>query len=326
MAWDSVPWFTEGGAEHSSEVARLLAYAAFGGAEGVVGSGDLSVRQLSAPAAAVQIRTGACAILNRAPGGQYQAYAARLPSVDELPIAATGASPRSDLIVARIENPYSAGETWPNPTDPVVGPYVFTRVISGVPATTTSVRQVRPNDSAITLARIDMPANTSSVTQTVIKDLRTMVAPRRERRIYNAFPDTLSELKWSDGNWYTWPAAANWDIEIPTWATRAKLITTVAGLRITRADLFAKMQNAMGSILLGQDTFIDDDQGASTRRNTIVIADNWAIPASARGTVQKLRLQSSIYQSVAGDMSVDHGTSLIADIEFVEDPVEDEAV
>lgn len=322
-SWDSVPWFTEGQAEHSTEVARLLAYAAFGGAQGIVGSGDLAVKALSSPAAQVQVRSGACAILNRAAGATYQAYAGRLPTSETVNVAATGASARSDLVIARVENPYSYGETWPLPSDPTVGPYIFTRVISNVPKTTTSVRQVRPTDSAITLARIDIPANTSAITQAMIKDLRTMVGPRRERVLYTAFPGSLSTLAYSDNKWHNWPGAASWDIDVPTWATRAKLVMTFAGFRMTKSDVFARMQTKFGS-LLGQDTYIDDDSGNNTRRSTIVLADNFAVPSSMRGTTRTLAVQTYMYKSETGDVSVDAGTSIIADVEFVESPDEEE--
>lgn len=324
MAWDSVPWFTEGGAVHSSEVARLLAYAAFGGAEGVVGSGDLRVRALATPGPEVQVLAGACAITNRAAGAAYQAYAGRLPTADRVDIAATGVSARSDLIVARVENPYSYGETWPNPSNPEVGPYIYTRVISNVPKTTTRVSQVRSSDSAIALARIDLPANTSSVTQAMITDLRTMVSPRRDRRLYTAFPNALSQLTYSDNKWHNWPGEpARWNIDVPTWATRMKLVTTLAGFRYLRADVYAKMQNVFGG-MLGQDTVIDDDQGANARRSTIVLADNLSIPSSMRGTTQQLYLQTYMYKSESGDVAVDAGTSIVADVEFVEAPDDEE--
>ncbi|CAM5235428.1 hypothetical protein [Streptomyces griseomycini] len=321
--WDSVPWFTEGQAEHSTEVARLLAYAAFGGGQGIVGSGDLAVRALSSPAAQVQVRPGACAILNRAAGATYQAYAGRLPTSDTVNIAATGSSARTDLIVARVENPYSYGETWPLPSNAATGPYIFTRVISGVPSTTTDVRQVRPNDSAITLARITIPANTSAITQGMIKDLRSMVSSRRDRVLYTAFPGTLSTMGYSDNRWHNWPGAASWDIDVPSWATRMKIVMTFAGLRMTRSDIYARMQTKFGS-MLGQDTYIDDDSGTGTRRSTIVLADNHAVPSSMRGTTQTLSVQTYMYRSETGDLSVDAGTSIVADVEFVEKPDEEE--
>ncbi|MFK0290729.1 hypothetical protein ACIQU6_09650 [Streptomyces sp. NPDC090442] len=322
MPWDSVPWFTEGGAEHSSEVARLLAYAAFGGSEGVVGAADLQVRALSSPAAEVQVTTGAVAIINRAAGAPYQAYAARLPTGDRVPIAATGAAARSDLIVARVENPYSYGESWPNPEDPKAGPYVFTRVISGVPKSTTSARQVRSSDSAVALARVDIPANTSSITQAMIKDLRGMVSPRRARKLFTSFPGAASSLTYSDNKWHNWPGAARWDVSVPQWATQVNLVTTFAGLKFSKANVFANMQHSfIGK--LGEDTTIDDDQGKGNRRSTIVVADSFYVPPAARGTVQTLFIQTYMSKAETGDLTVDQATSIISDVEFVEAPDQD---
>ncbi|OVZ99479.1 hypothetical protein B9W64_37430 [Streptomyces sp. CS159] len=323
MPWDSVPWFTEGGAVHTSEVARLLAYAAFGGGEGVVGSGDLRVKALSTPGPEVQVMTGACAILNRTAGATYQAYAGRLPTADRVPIAATGVSARSDLIIARVENPHAYGETWPLPSDEKVGPYIFTRVLSNVGNTTTNIRSLSSSRAAIVLARIDIPPNTTAITQSMIKDLREMVSPRRDRRIYTAFPGSLSTLSYSDNKWHNWPGAARWNIDVPIWATRVKIITTLAGFRYTRGDVFASMQNVFGGTL-GQDTVIDDDQSTGTRRQTVVIADNMSVSAAKRGTTQTLYLQTYMSKAETGDVSVDGGTSIIADVEFVEAPDEEE--
>ncbi|NGO67885.1 hypothetical protein [Streptomyces boncukensis] len=324
--WDSVPWFTEGGAEHSSEVARLLAYAAFGGAEGIIGAGDLRVRALKAPAAAVQVLPGACAVLNRAPGAAYQAYAARLPTADEVPIAATGAHGRSDLIVARIENPYSYGETWPQPEDPAAGPYVFTRVISGVPKTTTSVRQVRPQDSAITLARIDLPAGTRSVTQSVITDLREMAAPRR-RRVVRALrgvwstPDAVGNIKLPEHEEF--PQGARWDIEIPEWATSATIIATWAGLdQRNPKDSYGYLRAAIGSRRTPWTRFNCDWVG-SHQRFTFVGGGTVSIPAKLRGTVQDLVMHGAGEPGFKGLLEADGGATVFCDIEFVEDPDQD---
>ncbi|MFP3990985.1 hypothetical protein U9R90_26665 [Streptomyces sp. E11-3] len=328
MAWDSVPWFTEGGAEHSSELARLLAYAAFGGAEGVVGARDLQVRALSSPAASVQIRTGACAITNRAAGAAYQSYAARLPVAEQIPIAATGATARSDLVVARIENPYSYGETWPNPPDPKVGPYVFTRVISGVPKTTTHVGQVRSSDSAIALARIDIPANTASITQTMIKDLREMVSPRRRRVVRHLHgvwdtPDEVGNIK--EPNWEMFPNGARWDIEIPEWATQLFVQATWAQLdQRNPYHAYGYLRVRVGSRAT-KSTRYNCDWVGSPQRHTFVGGGRLYIPASMRGTVQTVTMEGSGRKGDKGVLEVDGGSVVFTDLEFVEAPDEDES-
>ncbi|WP_328736529.1 hypothetical protein [Streptomyces bobili] len=327
MPWDSVPWFTEGGAEHSSEVARLLAYAAFAGAEGIIGNSDLQVKALSSPGSSVQVMTGACAILNRAAGARYQAYAARLPSADTVNIAATGATARSDLIVARIENPYSYGETWNQPADPTVGPYIFTRVISGVPKTTTRVKQVRAGDSAITLARIDIPANASAITQGMIKDLREMANPRR-RRVVRALrgtwttPDEVGNTRYP--SWEEFPNGARWDIEVPEWATKATIMATWAGLDQRNAkDSYGHLRVVLGSLATPITNFNCDWVG-SAQRFTFVGGGDVTIPASMRGNVYDLVLEGCGASSgYTGVLEADGGATVFADIEFVEDPTED---
>ncbi|MGW3627867.1 hypothetical protein [Streptomyces sp. NPDC000880] len=324
--WDSVPWFTEGGAEHSSEVARLLAYAAFAGAEGTIGAADLQVKALTAPAAAVDITPGACAILNRASGGQYQAYAARLPVTEQVAIPGTGVAARSDLVVARIENPYSYGETWPNPSDAKVGPYIFTRVISGVPATTTSVRQVRPSDSAITLARIDIGPNTSSITQSMIKDLREMSNPRRRRVVRYMHGariggDSVGDVK--QPSWEEFPNGCRWPIEVPEWATSATIIAHWAGLAQKNAkDSYGYLRARLGSLTTLLTNF-DCDWEGTPQRHTFIGGGLIAIPASMRGTVQDAVLEGSGNPSYTGVLLADAGSTMFYDVEFVESARED---
>ncbi|WP_030372348.1 hypothetical protein [Streptomyces rimosus] len=315
MSWDSVPWFTEGEAEHSSEVARLLAYAAFGGAQGVVGAGDLQVRALATPGAAVQVLPGACAITNRATGSAYQSYAARLPVGEQAPIAATGSAARSDLVVARVENPFSYGETWPNPSDPKVGPYIFTRVISGVPKTTTSVRQIRPSDSAITLARIDIPANTSSITQAMVKDLRRMVRPRKDRSIHTASPNGNQNWYGDKGVWHQWPAMARWQVDVPEWATQARITMTIAGTQVIDGNVWGGCAFRVG-----------DQQGQSVQfestsaRINLISADTLPIPAAMRGTTQWLEALILLDKKLPGWLQADVVTTAIADVEWAETP------
>ncbi|MEU5978440.1 hypothetical protein [Streptomyces sp. NPDC047315] len=326
MPWDSVPWFTEGGAEHSSELARVLAYSAFGGHEGTIGSADLQVQALASPAASIQVMPGACAILNRAPGATYQAYTARLPTLDTIAIPGTSTSARSDLIVARIENPYSYGETWPTPSDPKTGPYIYTRVISGVPATTTSVRQINPSQSAITLARIDIPANTSSITQGMIKDLREMANPRRQRQVrymhgLRTGGDQVGDIK--HPTWEEFPQGCNWPIEIPPWATHATIIAHWAGLaQVNPANSYGFLRARLGAQATPLTNF-DCDWAGTAQRFTFIGGGAISIPEQIRGTVQNGVLEGSGRPGYTGTLLADAGSTMFFDVEFVEAPRED---
>ncbi|MFI1563851.1 hypothetical protein ACH4ZX_12460 [Streptomyces sp. NPDC020490] len=301
------PLLTHGGT-HAARAFRMMVRDLARGSQGVTEGDDLKVRQLSTPGAGVRVMDGSAVIRGAAWGqGSYTQYNVGEATV---PVAPTGASARSDLVCLRVEDPEYEGTR-----DPETDEIGYFHVVSNVSATTTTAPT---GMTAIPLARIDLPANTTLVTDSMITDLRRIANPRRERTLYTAFPGSTSTLTYSDNKWHTWPTAAKWSVPVPPWATTAKVVTIIAGLRLTRADVYARMQNVLGGILPGQDTAVDDDQGKGTRRNTVVLADTLSIPAALRGTTQNLYLQTYMSKSETGDLSVDGATSLVADVEFTE--------
>ncbi|MGW0033080.1 hypothetical protein ACWDXD_25095 [Streptomyces sp. NPDC003314] len=324
--WDGVPWFTEGGAMHSEATMRLLAFVGFGGSEGVVGARDLAVRALEQPDASVRVLPGACAVINRAEGATYQAYAGRLPVADTVLIASTGSQPRSDLIVVRVENPHPAGEPWALPQDIENGPYIFTRVISGVLPTTTArdLATLAPRDSAIVLARIDLPPNTTTVTQEMITDLRSLVNPRSSRVRRTAQLGVATELTYSDGSWQNWPGeVTTWTLDVPAWATRASVEVSLTGVRMAGGNVTGSMKLLLGE-KTGAQIPIGDDQGTAVRRRTLLLTTDFDIDADHRATTQPLTLQTSL-AAAGGGVQVDPSTWITLDVEFSETP-EDGAV
>ncbi|WP_329105520.1 hypothetical protein OG792_32855 [Micromonospora sp. NBC_01699] len=325
MAWDSVPWFVGGGAEHSPEVARLLAYSALNGNEGVLGVGDLKVRALSVPGAGVRVMPGACSILNRATGGAFQTYAARLISEDTVPTTPTGSGGnRSDLVVARIEDPTMPGEPWQDPTDAKVGPYVFTRVVPNVPANTRTVAQLGLGYSAIALARIDFPPSTGTATDAMIVDLRKVANPRRERRVLISSPSTADNL--TEAAYRDWPTVAVKSVEVPAWATQVRIITTLSGVVAINNRVDGIIRHRFGATF-GQDTRYDTNSVTTfdALDKTMMTADVLSVPASYRGTTQAVAVQgAATYRGPAapfdGTLQAYDATTIVTDIEFVEVP------
>ncbi|MFJ9907912.1 hypothetical protein ACIRVK_34400 [Streptomyces sp. NPDC101152] len=306
MALIQPPMLTHGGT-HPARAFRMMVRDLASGNQGVTEGNDVKVREWATPGAGVRVGDGSAVITGAAWGqGSYTQY-----NVGDavVPIAPTGSSARSDLICLRVEDPEYEGNR-----DPAADEIGYFHVVSGVSAT---AKTVPSGMTAIPLARIDIPANTATITDALIVDLRAIANPRRDRRLYTAFPGTPSELKYSDDKWHTWPTAAKWFIPVPAWATNTKIVTTIAGLRLTRADVYARMQHVLGT-LPGQDTAIDDDQGNGTRRNTVVIADNITVTAGLRGTTQTLYVQTYMSKSETGDLAVDAATSIVADVEFTE--------
>lgn len=327
MGWDSVPWFVGGGAQHSPEVARLLSYVAFGGAEGILGPGDLKVQALAVPGSSVRVAPGACAILSRALGGAYQAYAGRMPTEDTVAIAATGsAGGRSDLIVARIEDPNLSGEPWGAPVDPAVGPYIFTRVIANVPATTTTVAELGLGYSAVALARVDIPASTATITDAMIVDLRKLARPRRERRLFTAVPaadDLLTSPAFAQ-----WPAVATWDVDVPAWATKAVLLISLWSLRANRFDVntaggfWGQLRGALSGGGYTPNAGYDVNIPAVNNYDRVSagVAATLTLGAGIPGTRQRVWLEG-LKSGGNTSLTADTNTTITADVEFVESPV-----
>ncbi|MFE5969819.1 hypothetical protein [Streptomyces sp. NPDC056463] len=300
------PMLTHGGT-HPARAMRMMIRDLARGSQGVTEAGDLKVRQLSTPGSAVRVGDGSSIIRGASWGqGAYTQY-----NVGDhiVPVAPTGASARSDLLVHRVEDPEYEGNR-----DPAVDDVGYFHVIPNVGSTATAVPV---GMTAIPLARIDIPPNTATITDAMIRDLRRIANPRRDRLLYTAFPGSTQTLTYSDNKWRAWPSAARWTIPVPDWAVNVKAVTTFAGLRMDTADVYAAMQQVFGATP-GQDTYIDDDQGKNTRRVTVVLADNLGVSAAMRGTNQVLHVQTYMSKFETGNLAVDGATSLICDVEFNE--------
>lgn len=328
MTWDPVPWFVGGGAQHSPEVARLLAYASTSGAEGIVGTADLRVRPLSVPGPSIRVGGGAALIRDSTSGMPQQTYVARLADEDVVEVTPTGSSGgRSDLVVARIEDPFVPGASWQDPTDPTVGPYVFTRIITNVPAGTTSVKDLGLGYSAVALARIDLPASTGTVTSAMITDLRKVAIPRRERillagDITGSYRDTLNAP--DAANDEQWPDASvtDWYVDIPEWATHAYITFTLGGVA-TSGNLFGYMYARLvdGGVSVDTGAVRINTDGVGNGRQTIHNADLVSIPSGLRGRDHVRVVGRGWTDGGTGEIALDNASVVSADIEFTEKPV-----
>jgi len=312
MALESVPWFVGGGAEHSPDVARMVAYAATNGAGGVLGSLDFRVTPLPTPGTSVRVAAGGGVIPNgylAAPDFGKQSYVARAASVTDVPITATGSgSARSDFVVLRLDDPQFGGQI---PVDVVNGPYVRFAVITNVGSTATTLPAL--SYPALLLARIDLPPSTGTVQESHIVDLRKIANPRRTRELYNTQPTAVSQI--SSTTFVDWIPQANRNITIPSWATQVKVIGTIAGAKSYTATVQGNIQLMLGT-LGSQATAYDLDP---VTRATVLTADTLAIPANLRGTTQTLKLRGSrTATNPAATLYSDSLSTVLWDVEFLE--------
>ncbi|MBG7704911.1 hypothetical protein HCJ76_44320 [Streptomyces sp. MC1] len=320
MTWDGIPWFVEGTAA-SEETLRLVVEAAACGGEGVVGPADLLVTALDAPGDAVQVAPGAMVVKRRAAtGGGNQSYAARMPTPEQVDIEPTGTDGgRSDLIIARVEDPYG-GETWPAPEDPTVGPYVFTRVISDVPPGTTSVLDVDPDSTAITLARLDIPVSTSAITAAMVTDLRQMARPRSQtsRRYVPGAWSTPDDVGPVTDTWEAFPLGATWTEKVPEWATHVAVHAVITGL------LHPDTVEARGQLRVsfGEQHGVGMPYGATQAGRLAVQAGHkFLLDPADRGEMRDIDVEGIGAAGFTGVLRADAYTVLSLEVTYSQEPV-----
>lgn len=308
MALDPVPWFVGGGAEHSPEIARLLAYAATGGSEGITAPADLLVQALPTPGTSVRVAPGSATILNRYAGASQQSYMARNATETQVAVTATTSSGgRSDMVILRIDDPQYGGTA---PTDVKVGPYVRVAIVQNVGAGAVTL-PAGNNYPYIILARIDIPVSTATITQAMIVDQRKMTRPRRSRDLYNTQPTSTTSTASTTS--IDFAPQANRNIVVPSWASQVKIVGHVAGMVCRTNAAVGNLSAYFGATAL-QGIVVDMDVNT---RATQMVSDTIAIPASLRGTTQLLRLRAN-RASGTGTLQTDTSTTVLWDVEFLE--------
>jgi hypothetical protein len=267
------------GATHPAQQFRMMIRDLARGNEGITEGDDLKVTALSTPGTSVKVSDGSGVVRGKANTfqGSYAVCNIGTPTVA---IAATGGSPRSDMVVLRVLDPEYEGTL-----NPAVDQIEFFDIVSNVSSTAT---QVPAGYTAIPLARIDIPASTSVITNAMITDLRQCANPRRQRDIYIVSPTSMS--------------------------------TEIAGLRYSTGLFFGNLRSTFGSSLTTQSVVLDDNGGTGVRRGVALTADTLAVPSTYRGTNQLLRPQASGAGGNAGKVSIDASSTVIADVEYLEAP------
>ncbi|MGW2860976.1 hypothetical protein [Streptomyces sp. NPDC001205] len=305
MTLSPAPLLTNG-ATHSAQSFRMMIRDLARGGEGVTQGSDLKVSPMTVPAGGVQIGDGSAIIQGRASPwqGHYSAYNIGSATVQ---IAPTGANARNDLVVLRVLDPqYEGGR------DPAKDAIVTFDVISGVPPVFASVPA---GYSAIPLALINLPANTGTVSASMIRDMRQVANPRRTSRVYTASPS--ADQDWPGnraGEWAAWPPAARWDIQVPPWAVTMRVEMTIAGVQVMKGSVWGGSAAKVGS-LQAQSVWFET---GSASRIHLISADTVAVPAAMRGTTQSLQALVSLDQNNAGVLQADVATTAIARVEFEE--------
>lgn len=346
MTFSNVPWAVGGGATIPEDVARMIPYFMFNKSEGVLGSLDLEVKALATPGTSVRISPGGLVALGRGSGQFYEAYMAKNNADVVVPIAANnGASSRSDLLVAVVKDPYVAGSPWSIPTDRANGPYIEPVILSGVPSTTRTIRSLGNNWTAIDLARIDIPANTSTITSGMIVSLRSRVGaapvqipppstpapvpdndgpsnPENEFFTLVGGPGTEQTFPTASVNvWRSWPVASEIVVPIPVWATTMDAQFTLWNTMVDD-DVWGETRIEIGSgEAFSGSTVYDFNKSTGWERIQVVAGGRIAIPTAMRGKNKRFRVNArslDVSSAHTGTMKVDRGSLIRLEVTFKE--------
>ncbi|MET8571788.1 hypothetical protein [Streptomyces sp. NPDC004783] len=313
MALVPVPIATLG-AEHSAQQFRMMIKDLARDNQGVTTGSDLKVTALSTPGAGVQIGDGSAVIAGKVSPvqGYYNAYNIGSDTVD---ISATGGTGRSDMLVLRVEDPEYEGTR-----DPAVDPIVFFQVIPNVSSSATTPPA---GYSAVPLARIDIPASTATITNAMIKDLRQVANPRRDRIVTPYYyTGAIVSLSGTSTTWVSFPNVVLANLAIPSWAATAKIVFSATNLILRDGNVFSGFRFMLGTTEAAQVVWIDDNQGTGFRRHFVEMVETLDLTTTAgaamRGTTQPIRARMRLDPVNAGKIQVDTYTTFKIDVEFSE--------
>lgn len=242
MAFTGKPYAVNGGPV-TGPILRRLAAGAFNGGSGVMRYDHLAVTQTPSASGNVLISTGTAVMGSRYPGKvDLETYLDTNEQAFEYPIAPTGAAPRTDYLVVRVEDPDFPGQN--PPADRLEGPYTRVETLSADP------RVSPPSYPFALIAKVSLPANTVNVTQAMIDSgpgVREIADPRIQPIVlaWNGRSDGNAdvrkyELISKDNHTMYWPPEAVSDRffkwEVPVWAGQLNMQYTFGSVFNNRYD------------------------------------------------------------------------------------------
>lgn len=299
-----MPAYAVNGGAGPAAMFRREAWVSAQGATGVTRGTDLRVTATAVPSNQVQIMPGGGSICDGYRVGEGYIVANTAVDGDALvDVPAQGSSgPRTDYLGIRVEDPEFGGQ---EPGDPLTAKYNRPVLLSSLSGITYPF---------LPLASITLPANTATITQDMITDLRQVANPRSRRFVRTWNPDTTT-LNSSD--WRTFPAKASWDVDVPEWATHAIVLAIWTGLAVTDGNVIGDVRAEVAGVKTQATAFNYLAQGGD--RQTIGASGTLAIPAARRGTSQTVMAEGR-RRGGNTNISADGNSSFHLDVEFVENP------
>ena len=326
MTFNKAPWAIDG-ARTTAALARLATYTTGGGRSGIAKPSDLRVLPLAVPGNGLRVLAGGATVLNHYLSDPDEAYVVSNPSTHtissaDMPAAVPQLAYYLVCVVVgdpefnQTGHPYMP--TTIAPEDAATFEYVR-MVVVPCSASTTSFEQLGLSYPAYALARLEVPANTTTITSAMITDLRDLAQARSKRSLEAFVPPGGVNLLTT--GWQNYPMASGTVVSVPEWATRANIIATVTGIAATEGQMGGGMRILIGSSIGSATALYDIDNVAGTgfSRETIIVAFSGDITSLA-GQDTTITLQG-YRDSGAGWLTTLPGSQMILDVEFTEDTV-----
>ena len=316
-------------------VARLQLQSATRSGNGVVEATDLTVRPLTVPGTGVVVGDGAAVVLGREASKQGSYWVPNVGDETVTLTATTSSGPRSDMVYLRVEDPTVDGTPWT--WNPASDQLAYFRVWEGCPSTAVDVPA---GETGVPLARITRPASTGTVEATHITSLRKMANPRSLVQVFTKQGSWATNADFTDAvggkiTWSPWPHDASFSVDVPPWASVAKLSYTWGQVQYIQGGNGTGL-NGSARILFG--TVATNPErlqlpGGTTAnpttppwsRQSVVGGDTISIPAALRGTTVSMVMQGIANdddgngtRDTQGLLQCDGGSSLYVQVVFEE--------
>jgi hypothetical protein len=329
MTFNKAPWAIDG-ARSTSALARLATYATGGGRSGIVRPADLKVSALAVPGNGLLISRGSAIVLNGYQTNPNEVYAVSNPATHTVLSASMPAAIPSvgyylvcvvigDPEFSQVGHPFMPSSL----SEEDAADFEYVRpVIIPCSSSTTTFEQLNKSYPGFALARLEIPANTSTITNAMIVDLRQMSQPRSERKVFaQTFTDAYS-LNYDDdeGSFHDWTPFKP-TVIVPPWATKVTIVATMAGVLAwntgsTNGYLRVTIANAGGpGVPYDEDPPPGGYSGGS--KSTLVASGTIDVTGIA-GQAVGVTLQGSRDTGEPGYLTTWGGSQLILDVQFDE--------
>lgn len=315
-------WAVQGGSA-SAEMARLQAWVSALGNSGVILPTHGKVQALATPGAGVNVLGGAAAITSTYAGRDAETYLVRNRGYVTLPVAAApSGSSRVYYVVWQIDDYHFDNSTDPGDGNRKDALYNSFQLVSSLASMT---------HAYIPLAQITLPAGQGTVTNDMIKDLRSVAILQSDPHMYTRPAVTADQgrqltLLARGGNGENFPDIGGVQLDIPKFATYATIVANWNGV------VYPPNKNSWGSFWVSfgpvtdgtgrqcntQEFVFDTPNANNNSRAPWRVADTVYIPAALRGTSQWF-FQRAKYADASTDTGIymDWGSGVDMQITFL---------